>query len=127
MATQASVVDVLLSLDSRLEEAASDGDFDALEPILAEDFIYTHSSGKSQGKSEWLEGLKPLAGKRQRVLSGVKIEPHGGVAVVMGDMDIVRPGSPTQLNRYVRVYRLDGGRWRAISQRTVHAEDRQPA
>ncbi len=116
-------VDVL-DLDARFEQAVSDGDLEALAPLVAEDFCYTHSSGRTQEREEWLEGLKRLAGQRRRVLSNVRVEPHGDLAVVMGDMDIVRSGRAPQPHRYVRVYRLDAGCWRAISQRTVAAPDR---
>jgi Domain of unknown function (DUF4440) len=114
----------VLAVDARIDALASDGDFDALEELLAQDFRYNHSTGLSQSKTEWIEGLKPLVGRRRRVVSGLQIDPHGDVAVVMGDLDVVWNDGRIALDRYVRVYRLIEREWLAIFQRTLPAPDR---
>ena len=114
-------------LDVSVDELASKGDFDALSALLADDFVYSHSTGLVQDKQEWLDSLKPLVGKRDRVAKVIGVEPHGDIAVVKGDVDIVWREAPTKYNRYVRVYRRAGGIWRAISQVTTPAVDREPA
>jgi ketosteroid isomerase-like protein len=123
----AGLVARLRELDSRIDELASKGELDALGSLLAADFRYNHSTGHSQSKSEWLEGLRPLVGRRERVPSAIDIEVHGDVAVAMGDLDIVWTDGRHNYDRYVRVYRLADGEWRAVSQRTVPARDRAPA
>ena len=117
----------LLSIDAKVDQMASEGELGALALILAEDFYYTHSTGSSQDREEWLESLKPLVGRRQRVPSSIRVEQHGDVAVVTGDLDIIWQDRPTGYYRYVRIYRLKAGDWRVISQRTVPAADRAPA
>jgi hypothetical protein len=124
MATETSDAEQLRGLDAMIDEAGSDGDFGTLENLLAEDFIYTHSTGTVQTKAEWIESLKPLVGKRRRVASGIAVELHDDVAVVWGDVDINWADGRSVLNRYVRVYRLQNDRWQAISQRTLKAPDR---
>jgi ketosteroid isomerase-like protein len=124
MTTDTSVVDQLRTLDAAIDEAASDGDFARVDTLLADDFIYTHSTGKVETKAEWIDGLKPLTGKRRRVASGITAELHGDVAVVWGDVDINWGDGRSMLNRYVRVYQMQDGRWQAISQRTLKAPDR---
>ena len=116
----------LQALDLSIDALASSGDFAALEALLAEDFFYSHSTGLVQDKPTWVESLRPLLGKRQRVPSNVRVELHGDVAVAYADLDIVWAEAPTKYNRYVRVWRREGDGWRAISQRTVPAEDRHP-
>jgi ketosteroid isomerase-like protein len=116
----------LRELDASIDTLASKGDFDSLGPLLAADFRYNHSTGHSQNKTEWLDGLKPLVGRRERVASGVEIEVHGDVAVAMGDLDIVWTDGRHNYDRYVRVYRLSDGNWQVMSQRTVQAADRAP-
>jgi ketosteroid isomerase-like protein len=123
---QAARVAELRELDSSIDELASKGDFDALGSLLAADFRYNHSTGHSQSKSEWLEGLKPLVGRRDRIPSSIVVEVHGDVAVAMGDLDIVWVDGRHNYDRYVRVYRVTDGHWRAVSQRTVPARDRAP-
>jgi len=117
----------LRNLDTSIDRLASTGDFAALGALLAADFRYNHSTGASQNKTEWLEGLKPLVGRRERVASSVAIELHGDVAVAMGDLDIVWADGRHNYDRYVRVYRLTQGNWLVVSQRTVPAHDRAPA
>jgi hypothetical protein len=124
MTATETAADTLVRLDASIDEAASDADFTRLDALLADDFIYAHSTGTVQDKTEWLESLKPLAGKRRRVVSGARAELHGDVGIVAGDVDIVWNDRPTKYNRYVRVFRLVAGSWKAISQRTVPAPDR---
>ena len=125
MAVTETAADALVQLDASIDEAASDADFARLDALLADDFIYAHSTGTVQDKTEWLESLKPLVGKRRRVVSGARAELHGDVAIVAGDVDIVWNDRETKYNRYVRVFRLVDGDWKAISQRTVPAPDRK--
>jgi hypothetical protein len=123
----AALVTQLRELDSSIDELASKGDFDALGARLAADFRYNHSTGLSQSKTEWLDGLRPLVGRRDRIPSSIDVEVHGDLAVAMGDLDIVWGDGRHNYDRYVRVYRVTDGNWLAVSQRTVPARDRAPA
>ena len=116
----------LVRLDVSVDELASKGEFAALAALLADDFVYSHSTGLVQDKAEWIEGLKPLVGKRDRVANVVGVEFHGDIAVVRGEVDIVWKEAPTKYNRYVRVFRQTDGVWQAISQVTTPAPDRDP-
>ena len=127
MTANHAVLDALRELDARIDELASKGDFDALAALLAGDFRYNHSTGHSQSKSEWLAGLGPLVGRRDRIPSSIEIELHRDFAVAMGDLDIAWIDGRRNYDRYVRVYRLTDGGWLAASQRTVPAHDRAPA
>jgi ketosteroid isomerase-like protein len=113
--------------DASIDALASRGDFAALGALLAADFRYNHSTGLTQNKSEWLDGLRPLVGRRERLASAIEVEVHGDVAVAMGDLDIVWTDGRHNYDRYVRVFRLTDGEWLAIFQRTVPAHDRAPA
>ena len=118
----------LRDLDASIDALASKGDFDELGALLADDFRYNHSTGHAQDKREWLEGLKPLVGRRERVTSSIQVEVHGDLAVAMGDLDIVWSDGRHNYDRYVRVYRhAADGAWRVVSQRTVPAHDRAPS
>jgi hypothetical protein len=117
----------LSRLDVSIDELGSRGEFEALSALLADDFHYSHSTGLVQDKQEWLESLKPLVGKRDRVANVVGVEMHGDIAVVKGELDVVWREAPTKYNRYVRVYRQAGRTWRAISQVTSPGVDREPA
>jgi hypothetical protein len=113
-------------LDITIDELASKGDWYALAALLADDFVYSHSTGLVQDKQAWLASLKPLVGRRNRVATGVAVEAHGDVAIVKGNLDVVWFEAPTKYNRYVRIYRRQDGAWQAISQVTSPAPDREP-
>ncbi len=117
----------LLELDERIDTLASDGDFGSLSALLADDFKYMHSTGLTQSKSEWIEGLEKLVGQRRRVVSGLIADRHDDVAIVTGDLDVVWNDGRLALDRYIRVYRQKDGAWTACFQRTFPAPDRKPA
>jgi hypothetical protein len=116
----------LLQLDESIDTLASDGDFDALSARLADDFSYIHSTGLTQNKAEWIEGLARLVGQRRRVVSGLIADLHGDTAIVTGDLDVVWNDGRLALDRYLRVYRRHGDAWHAFFQRTFPAPDRHP-
>ena len=126
MTTATETQAALAALDVSIDTLASTGDFAALSAILADDFVYSHSTGQVQDKSEWLDSLKPLVGRRNRVASGIRVELHGDIAITKGDLDVVWFDAPTKFNRYVRIFRLEPDGWRAISQTTIPAPEREP-
>jgi hypothetical protein len=117
----------LLAIDESIDTLASDGDFEALSGLLADDFRYIHSTGLSQSKSEWIEGLAKLVGQRRRVVGGSIADLHGDAAIVTGDLDVVWNDGRLALDRYLRVYRREGEHWQAFFQRTFPAADRKGA
>jgi hypothetical protein len=125
MTTEPAALEARLQeVDASIDQLASTGEFELLASHLAPDFRYNHSTGASQDKTEWLDGLKPLAGRRNRITSGIRVEVHGDLGVAMGDLDIVWGDGRHNYDRYVRIYRLQDGTWLAVSQRTVPAHDR---
>jgi ketosteroid isomerase-like protein len=122
------VVDLLREQDQAIDTAISTRDSAALEAALADDFIYTHSNGRSQPKGEFIEAIARREDPPRRLLSGVEVEPHGDIVVTRGDLDIQYYDSrPNIYMRYVRVYRQTSGGWLAFSHRTLYATDRKPA
>jgi ketosteroid isomerase-like protein len=118
----------LRDLDQRIDTAMSDRDSAVLESLLADEFIYTHSNGRSQPKSEFIAAIIQRADPPRRVLSDVHVELHGDIAVTRGDLDIhYLDDRPDLFMRYVRIYRQFGEEWRAISHRTTYATDRSKA
>lgn len=128
MTTETAALEAKLQeVDGSIDDLASKGEFELLASHLAPDFRYNHSTGATQDKTEWLEGLKPLVGRRNRITTGIRVEVHGDLGVAMGDLDIIWGDGRHNYDRYVRVYRLHDGRWLAVSQRTVPAHDRAPS
>src|ERR1051326_2267505 len=81
-------VDALRALDQRIDTAVSKRDAVALASLLADDFVYTHSNGKSQPKSEFIEAIARRDNPPDRIDTGIGVEFHDDVAVTRGDLDI---------------------------------------
>jgi hypothetical protein len=119
--------DLLRQQDQAIDTAMSDRDAATLDSLLADEFIYTHSNGRSQPKPEFVAAILQRSDPPRRVLTDVHVELHGDIAVTRGNLDInYLDDRPDLFMRYVRVYRLFGSHWRAISHRTVYATDRKP-
>jgi len=119
---------VLRQLDVIVDTAVSARDAATLGDVLAEDFVYTHSNGRSQSKPEFIASIAARQQPPRRVLSEIEAELHGDVAVTRGNLDIeYADDRPNLYMRYVRVYRLSNHHWRPISHRTVYATDRKPS
>src|ERR1700730_7671931 len=122
-----SASDVLRQLDVLVDTSVSDRDAATLGSVLADDFVYTHSNGRSQSKREFIDAIAGREQPPRRVLSEIEAELHGDVAVTRGNLDIEYADErPNLYMRCVRVYRLSSHHWRPISHRTVYATDRAP-
>jgi ketosteroid isomerase-like protein len=120
--------DTLRQLDVAIDTAVSERNGGLLGDVLADDFIYTHSNGRSQSKPEFIESIVRREDPPRRLLSDIAVELHGDVAVTRGNLDIeYHDARPNLYMRYVRVYRWQADRWRPISHRTVYATDRASA
>ncbi len=114
-------------VDQRIDSAMSAQDRGLLTSLLAEDFIYTHSNGRSQPRDEFIAGVLQRSDPPDRLLNDVHGEVHGDIAVSRGNLDIhYHDDRPNLYMRYVRVYRRAGDDWLAFSHRTVYATDRKP-
>jgi hypothetical protein len=105
----------------------AEGDLTALDALLAGDFIYTHSNGNHQAKQDFINAIGQRENRPRRDLTEIEAEVHDDIAVTRGNLDVVYYDErPTLYFRYVRIWRLFGDTWRAISHRTVYAKDRYP-
>jgi ketosteroid isomerase-like protein len=80
---QGDVEKVLLDLERQWVKASSDGDGDALAPLLAADFVSVQSDGTTQTKAVYVANARK--GKWQvNDVSDMKVHVHGDSAVVIG-------------------------------------------
>jgi ketosteroid isomerase-like protein len=91
-------------------------DLAGLGAMMTDDLTYTHSSGATETKAEFLDGLR--TGKyvyREIVPRDRRIRVHGDAAVVSGPCHVViEPGGKrTELDLYfTELYVKVGGQWR---------------
>ncbi|MBO0694062.1 MAG: nuclear transport factor 2 family protein [Acidimicrobiaceae bacterium] len=91
---QAAIDEVLEAEEARCR-AIEQTDWAALDRILGDDFVYTHSTGKHETKDEWVAGIKKL--DRAVVRDNLSVRVFGDVALVSG----------TSVNRYAEPFNGD--------------------
>lgn len=106
----------VLAADARRFAAMVKGDLAALEGLLTEDLTYTHSSGKVDTRTEFLESLRS---GRLRYLA---VEPsesavrlQGDAAIVTGRADLRVSAQGQELTvpvRFIEVWVKSGGEWK---------------
>jgi ketosteroid isomerase-like protein len=124
---EAETASQLIALDPQIDTAMARQDGQTLDSLLADDFIYTHSNGLSQPRADFIAAILKRENSPRRDLSEVQAEVHGDITVTRGNLDVVYHDGRRLVFRYVRVWRLIDGSWRAISHRTLYANDRQQA
>jgi len=91
-------------------------DLAGLAAMMTDDLTYTHSSGVTETKAEFLDALK--AGKyvyREITPRGRKVRVHGDAAIVSAPCHVViEPGGKrTEIDLYfTELYVKEGGQWR---------------
>jgi len=111
----------LVRLNQEIDDLVCRQDVAKLESLYADDFVFSHGSGKVEGKPGWLKTVG-RTNYPSRVHDSVRVELHPGVAVVKGKMDIRRKDKEKEAVyhlRYIRVYALRGKEWQMISHSTT--------
>ena len=100
--------------------ALAANDFAALDRILGDDLTYTHSSGQTDGKQQFIETLK--AGKTKYVSLDTlesQLRVYGTTAVMTGRMDvrILIDGKPVPLIplKFTSVWVQRNGQWQFVA------------
>ncbi len=75
---------VLRSLERAQANAVVEMDFDALEEIYADDFIFTHGTGEVHDKTRWFDALSSGRDYLSREHEMIEIELHGDLGIVYG-------------------------------------------
>lgn len=113
---------VLRSLERAQANAVVEMNFDVLEEIYADDFIFTHGTGEVHDKTRWFDTLSSGRDYLSREHEMIEIELHGDLGIVYGVLLVHAKinGIEGQFRaRYVRVYKQREGRWLLVSHRTV--------
>ena len=113
---------VLRSLEWAQANAVVEMDFDVLEEIYADDFIFTHGTGEVHDKTRWFDALSSGRDYLSREHEMIEIELHGDLGIVYGVLLVHAKINEVEGQfraRYVRVYKQREGRWLLVSHRTV--------
>lgn len=118
-AQDSKVEHALRNLDEQRIAALLQPDIPTLERIMADDFTYTHSSGQTQTKAEFLADFK--SGKRvfkSLKQEDVQVRVYGNAAVLTGRCDLtgVNAGKDFVLPmHFIEVYANLNGHWQWVT------------
>lgn len=119
--TQPADSSLLLRLNQQIDDYVVQQKVKELGNLYADDFVFSHGSGKVEGKASWLQSVaRTTYPSRQH--DSVKVELHPGVAVVKGHMAIRRNDKEkvaVYYLKYIRVYALRNKQWQMISHNTT--------
>jgi ketosteroid isomerase-like protein len=110
-----TAADQIRDAEARRYAAMIANDRKALDALLADDLVYTHSTAAKETKTEFVERLS--SGLRYKAITSREqtIRVFGDVGLVNGlnRMDVERKGEPVTFDiRFLAVYVRDGGNWR---------------
>ena len=112
---------LLVKLNQQIDDYVVQQKVTELGSLYADDFVFSHGSGKVEGKASWLQSVaRTTYPSRQH--DSVKVELHPGVAVVKGNMSIRRNDKQKVAVyhlKYIRVYALRNRQWQMISHSTT--------
>jgi len=100
-------------------KAQTSGDLKALDALLGDDLVYTHSSAAVDSKASYVESMRSGALKYQTIEPrDLQVRVFGTTAVITGAAHItaVSKGQPVDNQlRYTDVWVLRDGRWQMVS------------
>ena len=111
--------ETIRELENRRFRAMCDADTGALDKLLADGLVYTHSSAAVDSKASILAGIRAKTWEYKKVERPVEdIQVHGDCAIVTGEarIDVVAGGSRRNLHsRYVDVWVRGAHGWQMVA------------
>lgn len=106
---------VVLDLEKQRIAAIATGNVEALKPLLAEDYVHVHMTGKLDDRDGHFRAVS--GNPRTPVISETQVRVYGDVAVITGHLDNHMGGPDNKINKTYchRIAARRGGRWQFIS------------
>jgi ketosteroid isomerase-like protein len=112
---------LIRELNQRIDQYVVERKIQALDSLYAADFVFSHGSGRVEGKAGWLTTVA-RANYPMRQHDSVKVELHPAIAIVRGKMSIQKINKDKTDHyhlRYIRVFARRNS-WQLISHHTTH-------
>lgn len=117
----------VLSCDRARRQGMIDADLNVLEPLLADDLRWTHSSGATEGKLEFLAAIaaravvyQQLEIEQDELRGDAQLVVHQGVLRGQASRD----GQAKSLNaRFLAVWRATGDQWQLMAWQSTNCSD----
>ena len=108
---------LLITLNQQIDNYVVLRNTAELDKLYADDFVFSHGSGRIEGKKGWFTSVAK-GNFLQRQHDSVTVEMHPGIAVLRGKLSVqkkdVKNNSRYHL-KYIRVYALRDKQWQMIS------------
>ena len=109
------LLDEIIALENRRVEAMTKGDANALDEILADDLIYTHSTARIDTKASFIEAITSGRSNYRSVeRKDVNVRQFGDSAVVTGHAKF-HVGDNKFEARFIDVYAKRNGSWQMVA------------
>ena len=116
-------MDEIIALENRRIEAMTKGDIQALEEILADDLIYTHTTARIDTKASFIDAISSGRSNYRSVeRKDVKVRQFGDSAVVTGHAKI-HVGDNKFEARFIDVYAKRDGTWQMVAWQSTRLPD----
>ncbi len=116
-------MDEILALEDRRIEAMVKGDAQALEEILADDLIYTHTTARLDTKASFIDAVKTGKSNYKSVdRKDVEVRDLGDTAVVTGHAKF-HVGDNKFEARFIDVYAKRNGAWQMVAWQSTRVPD----
>ena len=116
-------MDEIIALENRRVEATTKGDANALDEILADDLIYTHSTARIDTKASFIEAITSGRSNYRSVeRKDVNVRQFGDSAVVTGHAKF-HVGDNKFEARFIDVYARRNGSWQMVAWQSTKLPD----
>tara|TARA_B100001123_G_scaffold293474_1_gene327113 strand:- start:6201 stop:6551 length:351 start_codon:yes stop_codon:yes gene_type:complete len=113
----------IIALENKRIEAMTSGDLKALDEILADDLIYTHTTARIDTKASFIDAIKTGRSNYKAMdRTDVQVRDFGDTAVVTGHADI-QVGDNRFQARYLDVYAKRNGSWQMVAWQSTRVPD----
>lgn len=124
LGAQSKEADEITKAEMAFADALKKNDFAALERLLSNDLVYTHSSGLVETKAEYIAKLKSGEQKYSTMdYSNIKARVYGGDAGVL-NARIAMTGATKNVPfnntlLVIHIWIKQGGRWQLVAHQTT--------
>lgn len=113
---------LLITLNQQIDDYVVQHNTEALDKLYADDFVFSHGSGRIEGKQGWFTSVKK-GSFLLRQHDSVTVELHPGIAILRGKLSVQKRGAKETSRyhlKYIRVYAFRNNLWQMISHVTYY-------
>lgn len=113
---------LLITLNQQIDTKVISQDTVGLSLLYADDFVFSHGSGRVDNKQSWLRSVAK-GGFILRQHDSVTVELHPFMAIVKGRLSVEKKNKEKidrYFLKYIRVYAIRNEQWQLVSHSTVY-------